>query len=119
MDNRAITRRAFTAIAAAPVVSGFERKIRVAVIGTSHGHAISKFRALLSMPEYEVVGVCRPDPTEPATASVFKDVRWLALEDILEDKSIELVVAESADVERNLEYAQRAVSAGKFVHLDK
>ena len=63
-----LTRRAFSAMAAAPVLSASGRPIRVAVIGTSHGHAISKIRALRAMPEYDLAGICRPD--NGATASL-------------------------------------------------
>lgn len=109
------TRREFGAFAAAPVFSQAGR-IRVAVVGTGHGHALSKIRALRSMPEYALAGVCRP-PGEPEAA--LGDVRWLSIEQILADSSIELVAIETADVDRNLEYAERFIHAGRFVHLDK
>jgi predicted dehydrogenase len=94
-------------------------KIRVAMIGSGHGHAASKIRALQSMPEYEFAGLCRPDKDDPAIGEVFKSVRAVSLKEVLEDRSIELVAAESADAERNLKYAQLSIDAGKFVHLDK
>lgn len=115
-----MTRRFFTTIATtAPLLAAPAAKIRVAMIGTGHGHAASKIRALQSMPEYEFVGVCRPDQDDPAVGDVFKNVRWLTLPEVLADPSIELVAAESADAERNLNYAQQGIDAGKFVHLDK
>jgi predicted dehydrogenase len=92
-------------------------------VGTGHGHALSKIRALRSMPEYELAGVCRPDsnepPTDPEKLDILRDVRWLSLQEVLEDTSIEVVAIETADVNRNLEYAEQCVGAGKFVHLDK
>jgi len=114
-----LTRRAFSALAAAPVLPAAGGKIRAAVIGTGHGHAVSKIRALRGMPEYELAGICRPDPSEPAEDAAFRDARWLTLEQVIEDASIELAAIESADVERNLGYAEQCVQAGKFVHLDK
>ena len=115
-----MTRRSFTAIAtAAPLMAAQPEKIRVAMIGSGHGHAASKIRALQSMPEYQFAGLCRPDEDDPAIGEVFKNVRSLSLQDVLDDTSIELVAAESADAERNLKYAQRSIDAGKFVHLDK
>ena len=103
-----MTRRVFAALALA---SG--RKIRVAMIGTGHGHAKSKLLALQSMPEYDFVGVCRPDRNEP----VIDNSPELA--DVFGNPSIELIAVEFADAARNLEYAQRAIDSGKFVHLDK
>ncbi len=102
-------------MAAAPLLAATPEKIRVAMIGSGHGHAASKIRALRSMPEYQLVGLCRPDKDDPAMG----EVPSLSLQDVLADTSIELVAAESADAERNLKYAQRAVDTGKFVHLDK
>jgi predicted dehydrogenase len=119
MVCRNLTRRAFTALAATPVFSASPEKIRVAVVGTGHGHALSKIRALRSMQEYNLAGVCRPDPSEPAEGEALRDVRWLSIEQILDDASIEMVAIETADVDRNLEYAERFVHAGRFVHLDK
>ncbi len=89
------------------------------MIGTGHGHAASKLRALRSMPEYEFVGVCRADPDDPEAGDVFAAVPQLALREILEDARIEMVAIELADPARNLAYASQAVAAGKYVHLDK
>jgi len=119
VDTGGLTRRAFAALAATPVLPAAGARIRVAVIGTGHGHALSKIRALRSMAEYELAGICRPDPSEPAEGSALRDVHWLSLERVIEDASIELAAIESADIEGNLKYAEMCVAAGKFVHLDK
>jgi predicted dehydrogenase len=71
------------------------------------------------MPEYELAGVCRPLAGEPADADVLKSVPALSLEQIAGDPSIEMVAIETADVDRNLEYAEHFVNAGRFVHFDK
>lgn len=114
-------RRKFCALAAAagaaPMRANSE-KIRVAVLGTGHAHALSKIRALRALPEYEFAGVCRPDADEPNQGEVFQGVRWLSLDEVLKDRTIELVDIESR-VQRNLQYAHQCVNAGKFVHLDK
>jgi predicted dehydrogenase len=117
--ERALARRSLAALAAAPLISAFVKKIRVAVVGTGHGHAISKIRALQSMPEYEMAGVARPFEDEPATGEAWKEVKWITPTQAIEDESIEMVAVESADFDWNLEYAERLVDAGKFVHLDK
>jgi predicted dehydrogenase len=103
----------------APLTAMPGGKIRVAMIGTGHGHAASKIKALQSMPEYELVGLCRPDKDDPAEGDIFDKVAAITLAKVLEDSSIELVALESVDAERNLRYAEQCVAAGKFVHLDK
>ena len=113
-----ITRRNFTALAAVPAFAAPER-IRCAVVGTGHGHAISKIRALRGTPEFDFAGVCKTDATEPVTDAALAGVQWLSFEQILNDTSIELVAVESADISGNLLHAERLVRAGKFVHLDK
>jgi predicted dehydrogenase len=113
-----MTRRTFATLAA-PAFAAPRAKIRAAMIGTGHGHAHSKILALQSMPGYEFVGVCRPDKDDPAIGPAFKSVRWLNEAEILDDRSIEMVAMEFADAEQNLDYAQRCIRAGKWVHLDK
>jgi len=88
------------------------------MIGTGHGHAASKIRALRVLPEYEFVGICRPDLDEPGEGEVFRGVRWMSLDEVLGDATIEMVAVESMPG-RNLGYARKCVRAGKFVHLDK
>lgn len=116
----ATSRRMFcsTLAATAAVAAPAGERIRVAMIGTGHGHAASKIKALRVLPEYEFVGICRPDLDEPGEGDVFEGVRWMSLDEVLSDRSIELVAVESLPG-RNLKYAQKCVSAGKFVHLDK
>lgn len=85
---------------AAPLFAA--KPIRVAMVGTGHGHALSKQKALASMAEYDFVGAS----AEPSEA-------------YLRDPSIELIAVEFAGATENLAFAQRAIDAGKFVHLDK
>ncbi len=113
-----ITRRIFTAFAATPAFAA-TGKIRTAVIGTGHGHALSKIRALRAMPEYEFAGVCQTVSTEPTKDNALVGVNWLSFDQILNDASIEMVAVESAEIANNLNHAERLVKAGKFVHLDK
>lgn len=116
-----MTRRHFNSVLmAAPMVRAAEpARIGIAMIGSGHGHAASKIRALQSMPEFRFVGVCRPDPDDPAANPIFQQVPSLPLDSVLSDSSVELVAMESADPARNLRYAQMAIDAGKYVHLDK
>ncbi len=113
-----MTRRGLLAVAVASTAVAATKKIRVAMIGTGHGHAHSKILALQSMPEYDFVGVCRPDPQDPAIGPAFEKTRRLSEAEAL-DSSIELIACEFADAEANLTFAQQAIDRGKFVHLDK
>src|SRR3954453_10657979 len=121
MTHPSTSRRTFCAglsgLSGAAALQAGER-IRVGMIGTGHGYAASKVKALRVLPEYELVGICRPDSDEPAEGEVFKGVRWMSLDEVLGDTTIELVAVESWPG-RNLTYAQKCVGAGKFVHLDK
>lgn len=115
-----MTRRSFSVLATAASLMGSPRSaIKVAMIGTGHGHAASKMRALQSLPEYTVAGVYRPDQDQTIGEAAFRNVASLSIEQILEDSSIELVACEAADAERNLHFAQRCANADKFIHLDK
>jgi predicted dehydrogenase len=116
---RDLTRRTFAALTAAQLTRAAGEKIRAAVVGTGHGHAISKIRALRSMPEYDLAGVARPISSEPEDHEALRGVRWLSLQQILDEPSIEMVAIETADFDRNLEYAEQFVDAGRFVHFDK
>src|SRR5450432_3336287 len=94
-----LKRRIFCSLAAAagcaPLVSA-KPKIRVAVLGTGHAHALGKIRVLRSLPEYEFAGICRPDADEPHEGDVFRGVRWLSMDELLDPESgIELVDVES------------------------
>ena len=111
-----MTRRSFAAAALLAAPSG---KIKAAMIGTGHGHAHSKILALQSMPEYEFLGVARPDRNDPAIGPAFAKVPSLTVSQILNDPAIEMVALEFADAEQNLKYAQECIYAEKWVHLDK
>lgn len=113
-----ITRRALAVAGAAAMASAAKSKpIRAAVYGVGHAHAMGKVEALRKLPEFELVGVCEPDPSVPRTHKALEGVRWLSEKEVLED-SIEFIAVESR-VQQNLLYARRAIDAGKFVHLDK
>ena len=113
-----MTRRTFSFLTAAPLLAHTGR-IRAAMVGTGHGHAASKIKALQSMPEYEFAGLCRPDPQDPAIGDIFTQVKALDYAAVLRDPTIEFIAVEGADAEQNLIWAQQAIDAGKWVHLDK
>ncbi|MBG99824.1 MAG: hypothetical protein CMN58_05710 [Solibacterales bacterium] len=95
-------------------------KIRAAVWGIGHGHARGKVETLRRMDDFELVGICEPDPKQSWAHETYQGVRSLSEREMLDDDSIRLIAVES-DVRNNLNfrYAQKAIEAGKFVHLDK
>lgn len=113
-----ISRRTFAMAGAAAVPAAAKNKpIRAAVYGVGHAHAMGKVEALRKLPEFELVGVCEPDPSVPRTHKALEGVRWLSEKEVLGD-SVEFIAVES-HVQQNLLYARRAIDAGKFVHIDK
>jgi len=114
-----ITRRTLAMAGAATVSSAAakHKPIRAAVYGVGHAHAMGKVEALRKLPEFELVGVCEPDPSVPRTHKALAGVRWLSEKEVL-DEAIEFIAVESR-VQQNLLYARRAIDAGKFVHIDK
>ena len=94
------------------------RKIRVAVLGIGHAHAMGKIRALRSMDEFELAGVCEPDAGRRREHEALQGLKWLSESEVLGDGGIRLVAVESR-VQENLDYARKCIDAGKYVHLDK
>jgi predicted dehydrogenase len=93
-------------------------KLRIAQIGTRHGHALGKWRALRANEAVEAVGVYEPDSSlrnrpEYANAHWFDDSA-----DVLGDASIAAVAIEGRNHE-SLSMADAAVQAGKHVWFDK
>jgi predicted dehydrogenase len=95
-------------------------KIKVGQIGTSHAHA-TKLEVYRKSPAYEVVGVVEPDAERRRRAEqlpAYRDVAWLTEEQLLDTAGLQVVLVETL-VRDLLATAQRAIDAGKHVHLDK
>ena len=120
LDASSQTRRGFlaTSVAGALNAAHSDRKIRTAVYGIGHAHALGKVKTVRGMGAFELIGIHEPDDRQPRDHGVLEGVRWLSENQILDDPSIELIVVESR-VQEGLSYARRAVAAGKWVHLDK
>jgi predicted dehydrogenase len=98
-----------------------KQKIRCAILGTGHGHAAGKLRVLQESDDWELVGVCEPDPAWRARRereAPFAGVRWLAEADALGDPSLKMVAVES-EVRQLVGLGQKVIDAGKHLHLDK
>jgi len=95
-------------------------RIGYAQIGTGHGHAAGKMAAFRKSDEYEVIGIAEPDPDLQARldADAFKDVPRLTVDQILNDKRVQVVGVETT-VRDLLDNAEKCVAAGKHIHLDK
>ena len=96
-------------------------KIRCAILGAGHGHAVGKLRVLQQSDDYELVGVCEPDAAwrarhEPEKA--FAGVRWLTEADALGDPTIRMVAVES-EVRQLVGLGRKVIDAGMHLHLDK
>ncbi len=95
--------------------------IRCAVLGTGHSHALGKLSVLRDSPEWELVGVCEPDAAwreRRRSDAAWQGLRWLDEVDALGDPSIRMIAVES-EVPQLLPLGEKAIAAGKHIHLDK
>lgn len=110
------------AVAAGSILGrGADRKIRVGVWGTKHGHVNGKLRTLLDSPDYEVVAVHEPDEAARLKRKddpLFQGLRWVSEEELLQDSSIEVVVVECWIWEA-IPWGKKVIAAGKHLHLEK
>jgi predicted dehydrogenase len=97
-------------------------KLRIAQIGSRHGHAQGKWRALATSADVEAVGIWEPDPVVRAAARAkagFAGARWLdSADEVLGDPSVAAVAIEGRNHE-SLAMALDAVDAGKHLWFDK
>jgi predicted dehydrogenase len=96
--------------------------LRIAQIGTRHGHAQGKWQALCSNADVKAVGIWEPDSAMRARAQAskgFAGARWLdSADQALADPSVVAVAIEGRNHE-SLAMAQAAVDAGKHLWFDK
>jgi len=95
-------------------------RIGYAQIGTGHGHAAGKMAAFRKSDDYEVIGIAEPDPDLQTwlEGDAYKDVSRLTVDQILNDKRIQVVGVETI-VRDLLDNSEQCVAAGKHIHLDK
>jgi predicted dehydrogenase len=98
----------------APQTSG---KVNVAVLGTRHSHIIGKLRVLRESPDYNVAGYCEPDG-KPVTNEAFQGLRSMSEQELLSDRSIQLVIVEGNEHEM-LPQGRKVIAAGKHAHLER
>lgn len=103
------------------VATASNSKVRAAVLGIGHAHAAGKTSVLRDSPDFDLVGVCEPSEAlrqQHGGDPAYRDVRWLSIDEVLGNASIQLIAVESR-VQENLSYARQAIEAGKHIHLDK
>jgi len=92
--------------------------LRIAQIGTGHGHAAGKWLALRGNPDVEAVGVWEADPLR-RHADRFAGARWFAsVAEVLADPTIVAVAIETRN-HQSLSIATQVVQAGKHLWFDK
>jgi predicted dehydrogenase len=92
--------------------------LRIAQLGSRHGHAAGKWAALRGRSDIEAVGIWEPDLSLRRRAG-FDGTTWLdSAEDVLNDPSVVAVAVEGRNHE-SLAMARQAVDAGKHVWFDK
>jgi predicted dehydrogenase len=113
-------RREFMAMAMAGPAAG--RRIRTGLLVTHHGHLDGKLQVMLRSPDYEVVSACEPDEAirrRRQSQAGFRDLKWVSEEELLADKSIELILVETLAPADAVPYGKKAIAAGKHLHLEK
>ncbi len=97
-------------------------RIRVGQIGTKHGHAGGKLEAVKKMSElFELVGVVEEDQVQKERVQgtgAFAHCIWMTVEQLLAQPGLQLVFVET-DIDQLLGMAEKSLSAGMHVHLDK
>ncbi|MCR9294529.1 MAG: Gfo/Idh/MocA family oxidoreductase [bacterium] len=97
-----------------------QEKIKIGQIGVGHAHA-NKLAVYRESPDYEVVGIVEPDPQLRQAARqqpTFRDLPWMSEEQLLNVPGLQAVLIET-QVKDLLDTAERALQAGKHLHLDK
>jgi predicted dehydrogenase len=119
-----VSRSGLAALGAAAMNLGAkerEPRIRCAILGIDHSHAVDVLQVLRKAPDYQLAGVCEPnDGIRQAVGGQpdWADVNWLTLDALMADPSIEMVAVESG-VPRLLALGRQVIDAGKHLHLDK
>jgi predicted dehydrogenase len=108
-------------LSAAALGRGTQAKVRTGILCIQHSHLAGKLEAMYANPDYEVVSICEPDPAvhkERGSDPLFQRLRWGSMDEMLADKSLDLVVFEG-EVKDAIPCGKRVLEAGKHLHLEK
>ena len=95
-------------------------KIKLGQIGVGHAHA-TKLEVYRRSDDYEVVGIVEPDKElreRAAAVAAYRDLPWMTEDELLGVPGLQVVTVETR-VRDLLATAERCITAGKHVHLDK
>jgi len=96
--------------------------VRIGQIGTKHGHARGKWRAMVTNPTVEAVAVWEPDSARRSAEmrqEQYAGADWvLSAEELLDDPDVTAIAIEGSNSE-SLDMAHAAVDAGKHLWYDK
>ena len=105
-----------------PAFGQTQTRIRVGQIGTKHGHAAGKLEAVKKLGElFELIGVVEQDQAQRERiqeTGAFANCPWMTVEQLLNQPGLQLVFVET-DIDQLLNMAEKCLSAGMHVHLDK
>ncbi len=96
------------------------KRILIGQIGTGHPHASGKMGAMRKLTDlYEVAGIVEPDDALwEKKKGVYEGVPRLTEEELFSKQGLQAVAVET-DIPDLIESAQRCVSRGLHIHLDK
>src|SRR5438874_2639637 len=122
---RTIDRRQFLTAAGAAASAALGQaapgRIRTGILCIQHSHLSEKLKVMHNNPDYDVVAVCEPDEaTRRAKGGnpMFEHLRWVSMDDMLGDKSLDLIVFEGEVKDAVLEHGIAALRPpGRFVGL--
>jgi len=112
--KRRVFLQASAAMAAAQTAPA--SKIRVGFYFMRHSHFSGKWKAALDNPAYEIAGVHEPDAQWRAQTK--GDFRFVSEEELLGDKSTQLIVVETPPA-LGLPFGRKVIEAGKHLHIEK
>ncbi len=96
--------------------------LRIGQVGTKHGHAAGKWKALRWNPDVEAVGIWEPDAEARAARQAdgsYPEARWCdSFDELLGDPSVVALAIEGRNDE-SLAMAHAAIDAGKHLWYDK
>jgi predicted dehydrogenase len=111
-----------TVVGAQSVIIGSPR-IRVAQVGTTHGHASGKMESFRKLADYyEVVGIFEADPEKKKQAmqkNTYKGLHWFeSIEQLLNAKDLKAVAVETYNKDL-VSTSIVCAKAGVHIHMDK
>jgi predicted dehydrogenase len=122
MDRRKFLQHTSAGVLTAMAANAAVSKIRTGMLGTKHSHFGGKVKAMMDAPaDYEIVAVVENDPAAKARAQKdprLASVRWMSEQELLNDRSINLIVVECNAWEA-LPWGKKVIDAGKHLHLEK